>query len=111
MEPEDKTEWLRGRELSEINQERDSLQLKIDNLETFLDMLIIYVEGSHKKISELNAAVLVVKSEKEFFFENLKMLGFQYFILRNCSETMRLPCGETKHLRMERAMERNSVFL
>lgn len=36
MEHEDKIEWL-GKEFSKMNQKGDSLQLKIDNMETLLD--------------------------------------------------------------------------
>ncbi|XP_020580370.1 golgin subfamily A member 4 isoform X2 [Phalaenopsis equestris] len=80
MEPEDKIEWL-GRVLSEVKQERDSLQLKIDNLELSSDMLIVDVEESHKKISELTAEVLAVKSEKEFLSESLENLRNEHFAL------------------------------
>ncbi|KAL0922155.1 hypothetical protein M5K25_006120 [Dendrobium thyrsiflorum] len=79
-ESEDKIEWL-GRELSEVNQERHSLQRKIDNLETSLDMLIADVEESHKKLSELTAEVSAAKSEKEFFVESLEKLRIEYFSL------------------------------
>ncbi|KAI0518852.1 hypothetical protein KFK09_006288 [Dendrobium nobile] len=79
-EPEDKIEWL-GRELSEVNQEKDSLQLKIDNLETSLDMLTADVEESHKKLSELTAEVSAAKSEKEFFVESLEKLRIEHFSL------------------------------
>ncbi|KAK8968256.1 hypothetical protein KSP40_PGU008335 [Platanthera guangdongensis] len=80
MKPEDKIEWLE-KELSEVKQERDALQLKIDNLEIYSDMLIGDVEESHKKISELAAEIVSVKSDREFFSENLENLRFEYLAL------------------------------
>ncbi|XP_026663084.2 golgin subfamily A member 4-like [Phoenix dactylifera] len=77
LEPEDKTEWL-GNALSEVQHERDALQLKIENLEDSSDMLIVDLEESHKKISELSAEVVAIKSEKEFFSESLEKLRFEY---------------------------------
>ncbi|XP_020264591.1 centromere-associated protein E isoform X2 [Asparagus officinalis] len=79
-DPEDRLESL-GRALSEIQQERDALQLKIENLEVSTDMLIVDLEESHKKISELSAEVVTVKSEKDFFSESLDKLRFQYLAL------------------------------
>lgn len=80
LEPEDKIESL-GRALSEIQLERDALQHKIENLEVSSDMLIGDLEDSHKKISELSAEVVTVKSEKDFFSESLEKLRFQYLAL------------------------------
>ncbi|PKA57560.1 hypothetical protein AXF42_Ash018535 [Apostasia shenzhenica] len=80
VEPEDKIEWL-GREISEVKKGRDSLQLKIDNLEISSEMLIVDLEESHKKISELTAEVVAVKSEKEFFSESFEKLRFEFLAL------------------------------
>ncbi|KAG0466779.1 hypothetical protein HPP92_018359 [Vanilla planifolia] len=80
VDPEEKIEWIQ-RELAELKQERDSLQLKIDNLEISSEMLIVDLEGSHKKISELAAELSAVKSEKEFFSDSLEKLRFEYLAL------------------------------
>ncbi|XP_010927246.2 uncharacterized protein [Elaeis guineensis] len=77
LEPEDKIEWL-GNALFEVQHERDALQLKIENLEDSSDMLIVDLEESHKKISELSAEVVAIKSEKDFFSESLEKLRFEY---------------------------------
>ncbi|XP_008811441.2 uncharacterized protein LOC103722610 isoform X1 [Phoenix dactylifera] len=77
LEPEDRIEWL-GNALSEVQQERDALQLKIENLEDSSDMLIVDLEESHKKISELNAEIVAIKSDKDFFSESLEKLRFEY---------------------------------
>ncbi|KAG1331963.1 centromere-associated protein E [Cocos nucifera] len=77
LEPEDKIEWL-GNALFEVQHERDALHLKIENLEDSSDMLIVDLEESHKKISELSAEVVAIKSEKDFFSESLEKLRFEY---------------------------------
>ncbi|KAM0943271.1 hypothetical protein DsansV1_C13g0120471 [Dioscorea sansibarensis] len=73
LEPEDKIEWL-GRTLGEVQRERDTLQLKIENLEASSGMLIADLEESHKKISQLSAEVVAINSEKEIFSESLEKL-------------------------------------
>ncbi|WOK96337.1 golgin subfamily B member 1 isoform X2 [Canna indica] len=80
LEPEDKIEWL-GNVLSEVQQERDALQLKIKNLEASSAMLAVDLEESYKNLSEVSAEVAVVKSEKDILSENLKKLNFEYLEL------------------------------
>ncbi|XP_073010197.1 uncharacterized protein [Typha latifolia] len=77
LEPEYRIEWL-GNSLAEVQRERDGLQLKIDNLEESSEMLIVDLEESHKKISELSAEVVAIKAEKDFFSESLDKLRFEY---------------------------------
>lgn len=80
LEPEDRIKCL-GRALSEIQQERDALQVRIENLEVSSDMLVVDVEESHKKISELSAELMAVKSEKEFYSGSLDKLRQEYLAL------------------------------
>ncbi|CAL9124185.1 unnamed protein product [Musa acuminata var. zebrina] len=77
LEPEDKIEWL-GKTLSETQDERDALQMKIKNLEASSDMLVVDLEESYKKLSEVSAEVVAIKSEKDFLSESLNKLNFEY---------------------------------
>ncbi|KAK8461720.1 hypothetical protein SEVIR_1G087300v4 [Setaria viridis] len=77
LEAEDKIEWL-GNRLLEVEQERDSLQLKIEHLEDSSEMLIADLEESHKRISELSAEVVAIKAEKDFFSQSLEKLRFEF---------------------------------
>ncbi|URE41596.1 hypothetical protein MUK42_05277 [Musa troglodytarum] len=77
LEPEDKIEWL-GKTLSETQDERDALQMKIENLEASSDMLVVDLEESYKKLSEVSAEVVAIKSEKDFLSESLSKLNFEY---------------------------------
>jgi chromosome segregation ATPase len=77
LEAEDKIEWL-GNRLLEAEQERDSLQLKIEHLEDSSEMLIADLEESHKRISELSAEVVAIKAEKDFFSQSLEKLRFEF---------------------------------
>ncbi|GJN18998.1 hypothetical protein PR202_gb06225 [Eleusine coracana subsp. coracana] len=77
LEAEDKIAWL-GNRLLEVEQERDSLQLKIEHLEDSSEMLIADLEESHKRISELSAEVVAIKAEKDFFSQSLEKLRFEF---------------------------------
>ncbi|KAG2655990.1 nuclear mitotic apparatus protein 1-like [Panicum virgatum] len=74
---EDKIAWL-GNRLLEVEQERDSLQMKIEHLEDSSEMLIADLEESHKRISELSAEVVAIKAEKDFFSQSLEKLRFEF---------------------------------
>ncbi|GAV62539.1 hypothetical protein CFOL_v3_06062 [Cephalotus follicularis] len=73
MEPEDRIEWL-GSSLAEANQERNSLQQKIDNLENYCGSLSADLEDSRKRISDLEADLQAVNNENEHVFERLELL-------------------------------------
>ncbi|WVZ77910.1 hypothetical protein U9M48_025707 [Paspalum notatum var. saurae] len=77
LEAEDKIAWL-GNRLLEVEQERDSLQLKIEHLEDSSEMLIADLEESHKRISELSAEVVAIKAEKDFFSQSHEKLRFEF---------------------------------
>ncbi|RZS11904.1 hypothetical protein BHM03_00043278 [Ensete ventricosum] len=77
LEPEYKIEWL-GKTLSETQVERDALQMKIKNLEASSDMLVVDLEESYKKLSEVSSEVVAIKSEKDFLSESLSKLNFEY---------------------------------
>ncbi|XP_062224074.1 COP1-interactive protein 1 isoform X2 [Phragmites australis] len=77
LEAEDKIAWL-GNRLLEVEQERDSLQSKIEHLEDSSEMLIADLEESHKRISELSAEVVAIKAEKDFFSQSLEKLRFEF---------------------------------
>ncbi|KAJ1277891.1 hypothetical protein BS78_04G037400 [Paspalum vaginatum] len=77
LEAEDKIAWL-GNRLLEVEQERDSLQLKIEHLEDSSEMLITDLEESHKRISELSAEVVAIKAEKDFFSQSHEKLRFEF---------------------------------
>ncbi|AQK68540.1 hypothetical protein ZEAMMB73_Zm00001d015272 [Zea mays] len=77
LEAEDKLAWL-GNRFLEVEQERDSLQLKIEHLEDSSEMLIADLEESHKRISELSAEVVAIKAEKDFFSQSLEKLRFEF---------------------------------
>ncbi|MQL83523.1 hypothetical protein Taro_016014 [Colocasia esculenta] len=78
LEPEDRLEWL-GRKLLEVQQDRDSLLTKIDNVEISTESLLSDLEASQKKISELNAAFDTIRRENEFLSENLAKLRSEHF--------------------------------
>jgi hypothetical protein len=63
----DKIAWL-GKRLMEVKQERDSLQLKIEDSS---EMLITDLEESQKRISEFSAEIVAIKAKKDFFSESL----------------------------------------
>ncbi|KQJ93309.1 golgin subfamily A member 4 [Brachypodium distachyon] len=77
LEPEDRITWL-GNRLSEVENERDTMHLKIEHLEDSSEMLITDLEESHKRISELSAEVVAMKAEKDFFSQSLEKLRFEF---------------------------------
>jgi golgin subfamily B member 1 len=80
-DPEERINWLVNT-LLDAQRERDALQLKIESLEESSEMLIVDLEGSRKRISELNAELAAVRSEKEFFADSLDKLRFDYDVER-----------------------------
>ncbi|KAJ3698697.1 hypothetical protein LUZ61_002402 [Rhynchospora tenuis] len=81
LDAEERINWLVNT-LFDTQRERDALQLKIEPLEESSEMLIVDLEGSRKRISELNAELAAVKSEKEFFSDSLDKLRFDYEVER-----------------------------
>ena len=77
MEPEDRIEWL-GSALSEARHDRDSLQQKIDNLETYCGSLTFDLEELQRRKSELEAALQSAVHEKENLFERLDTLTCEH---------------------------------
>ncbi|XP_074343915.1 uncharacterized protein LOC141683121 isoform X2 [Apium graveolens] len=73
MEPEDRIEWLGGA-LSEAVHRCESLQQKVDNVETFCGSLSTDLEESRKKTSGLEAALQSVTNEKEHLSTSLETL-------------------------------------
>ncbi|KAJ9702892.1 hypothetical protein PVL29_004571 [Vitis rotundifolia] len=77
MEPEDRIEWL-GSALSEAHHDRDSLQQKIDNLETYCGSLTSDLEVLQRRKSELEAALQAAIHEKENLFDRLETLTCEH---------------------------------
>lgn len=77
LEPELKIECL-GNILAEVQHERDALRSKIKDLEASSDILTVDLEESYKKLSEVSAEIVVIKSEKDILSEKLNMLNFEY---------------------------------
>lgn len=73
MEPEDRIEWLGGA-LSEAVHRCESLQQKVDNVETFCGSLSTDLEESRKRTSSLEAALQSVNDEKEHLSTSLEIL-------------------------------------
>ncbi|KAJ4763635.1 nucleoporin [Rhynchospora pubera] len=81
LDAEERINWL-VKTLFDTQGDRDALQLKIESLEESSEMLIVDLEGSRKRISELNAELAAVRSEKEFFSDSLDKLRFDYEVER-----------------------------
>lgn len=77
LEPELKIECL-GNILAEVQHERDALRSKIKDLEASSDILTVDLEESYRKLSEVSAEIVVIKSEKDILSEKLNMLNFEY---------------------------------
>ncbi|XVE97275.1 hypothetical protein REPUB_Repub03eG0006000 [Reevesia pubescens] len=73
MEPEEKIEWLGGA-FSEANDDRNSLQKKIDNLENYCGSVTADLEESEKRVSDLEAELQSVTLEREHLSERLETL-------------------------------------
>lgn len=73
MEPEDRIEWLGGA-LSEAVHRCESLQQKVDNVETFCGSLSTDLEESRKRTSSLEAALQSVTNEKAHLSTSLEIL-------------------------------------
>ncbi|KAL1830536.1 hypothetical protein ACET3Z_000187 [Daucus carota] len=74
MEPEDRIEWLGGA-LSEAVHRCESLQQKVDNVETLCGSLSTDLEESRKRTSSLEAALQSVTNEKEHLSTSLEILS------------------------------------
>ncbi|XP_043712429.1 centrosome-associated protein CEP250 isoform X2 [Telopea speciosissima] len=77
VDPEDRIVWL-GNALSEAHNDRDSLQQKVENFEAYCESLKADLEELQGKISDLEASVLVVTREKEFFSASLENLSREH---------------------------------
>lgn len=73
MEPEDKIQWLESA-LSEAQHSCNSLQQKIDNLETSCGSLTADVEDSRRQISELETVFQKACTDKEVIYKDLEIL-------------------------------------
>ncbi|PPS09318.1 hypothetical protein GOBAR_AA11301 [Gossypium barbadense] len=73
MEPEEKIEWL-GRAFTEANHERNSLQKKIDNLENYYRSVAAELEGSEKRVADLEADLQSVTLERDQLSEKLETM-------------------------------------
>ncbi|KAL6985095.1 hypothetical protein U1Q18_018473 [Sarracenia purpurea var. burkii] len=77
MEPEDRIEWL-GSALSEAHNHCNSLQLKVDHLETYCATLTAGMEESQKRLSDLETALQDVIREKEHLSGSLEIRTCDY---------------------------------
>ncbi|XP_058203627.1 trans-Golgi network-localized SYP41-interacting protein 1 isoform X3 [Rhododendron vialii] len=77
MEPADRIEWL-GSALSVSDHHCNALQVKIDNFETYCATLTADLEGSQKRLSELETALQAVTHEKEHLSDSLEILTRDY---------------------------------
>ncbi|KAL7187137.1 hypothetical protein ACSBR1_037244 [Camellia fascicularis] len=77
MEPEDRIEWL-GSALSEAHHHCNSLQQKVNNLETYCSSLTADVEESQKRLYDLETALQAVLHEKEHLSDSLGILTRDY---------------------------------
>lgn len=73
MEPEDKIQWFE-RVLAEAQSQCNSLQEKIDNLESHCGSLTADMQDSHGRVSELDAAFQQACREKEILSRDLELL-------------------------------------
>lgn len=73
METENRIEWL-GSALSEAHHDQNCLREKIDNLETYCQSLTAEVEGSIRRIHELEEKLQATIHEREQLSENLNDL-------------------------------------
>ncbi|KAF3325573.1 hypothetical protein FCM35_KLT08653 [Carex littledalei] len=105
-DPEERIDWIVNT-LFDTHRERDTLQLKIESLEESSEMLIVDLEGSRKRISELNAELAAVRSEKEFFVDSLDKLRFDYEVER---ENMRKQLSGLREKISEKIAFENEIF-
>lgn len=105
-DPEERIDWLVNM-LFDTQRERDALQLKIESLEESSEMLIVDLEGSRKRISELNAELAAVRSEKEFFADSLDKLRFDYEVDR---ENMKKQLSGLREKISEKIEAENKIF-
>ncbi|XP_028753245.1 golgin subfamily A member 4 isoform X2 [Neltuma alba] len=73
METVDRIEWL-GRALVEANHYRDSLQLKIEQYDSYCGLLNTDLEESQRRVSALQADLRVVTSERKHLSDRLESL-------------------------------------
>lgn len=75
-EPEDRIQWL-GTALSEAEEHCDSLQQRINHLDTLCGSLTHNLEESQGRISELESAFQSTVVEKELLLTNLEIVNHQ----------------------------------
>lgn len=76
-EPEDRIQWL-GTALSEAKECCDSLQQRINHLDTLCGSLTLNLEESQGRILELESAFQSTIVEKELLLTNLEIVNHQY---------------------------------
>ncbi|KAJ1698239.1 hypothetical protein LUZ63_006751 [Rhynchospora breviuscula] len=106
LDAEERINWL-VKTLFDTQGDRDALQLKIESLEESSEMLIVDLEGSRKRISELNAELAAVRSEKEFFSDSLDKLRFDYEVER---ENMRKQLSGLREKISEKIEAENEIL-
>ncbi|KAL2517459.1 golgin subfamily B member 1 [Abeliophyllum distichum] len=82
MEPDDKIHWLESA-LSEAQNQRYSLQQKIENLETSCESLTADLEDTQRRISELDSALQQASREREILTRDLEILAHDYDEISN----------------------------
>ncbi|XP_042400853.1 protein MLP1-like [Zingiber officinale] len=64
--------------IAELQQESNALRSKIKDLEASSNTLTINLEESYKKLSEVTAEIVIIKSEKDILSGKLNRLNFEY---------------------------------
>lgn len=77
VEPEDRIEWL-GSALSEAHRDTLSLQQKVVNFQSYCGSLSTDLDGSKRRISDLEADLQAVIQEKEHLSERLETLNLDH---------------------------------
>ncbi|CAI9755579.1 unnamed protein product [Fraxinus pennsylvanica] len=77
MEPDDKIQWLASA-LAEAQNQRYSLEQKIENLETSRESLTTDLEDTQRRIFELDSAFLQASREKEILTRDVEILTHEY---------------------------------
>ncbi|CAI9784755.1 unnamed protein product [Fraxinus pennsylvanica] len=77
MEPDDKIQWLESA-LSEAQNQRYSLQQKIENLETSCESLTADLVDAQRRMFELDSALEQASREKEILTRDLEILAHDY---------------------------------
>ncbi|KAJ7958642.1 GRIP and coiled-coil domain-containing protein 2 [Quillaja saponaria] len=77
METEERIEWL-GKELAETYLDRDSLQQKVDNIESYCGLLNADLEESQRRVSALEADLKNVTHDREYLSERMEILMHEH---------------------------------